>query len=136
MPFAHRTRFLQSRNSLHGRPNGRPTWVAASQGATAAAGSASLGGVYIKDLAASDMASYERALDLMQLGGIQKLTAMQLIEGIEVEQRGNEVAVRFLTGGPPPSRSVQLCGGRLATASPPHASPRSRPRSGAFLQGH
>jgi hypothetical protein len=35
----------------------------------------------------------------MQLNGLQKQTAMQLIEGLEIEQQGQQaVAVRYLTG--------------------------------------
>lgn len=44
------------------------------------------------------MVSYERALDLLQLTGLQKVTALNLVEGIEIEQQwGNRIAVRFLT---------------------------------------
>lgn len=34
----------------------------------------------------------------LQLSGLQKTTAMQLIEGVEIEQQGSQVAIRFLTG--------------------------------------
>jgi hypothetical protein len=40
-----------------------------------------LEGVWLKDFAASDIASYERALKLMQIGGLQRTTAMQVREG-------------------------------------------------------
>ena len=33
----------------------------------------------------------------MGLGGLQKTTALRLIEGLEIEQRGADVTVRFLT---------------------------------------
>ena len=55
--------------------------------------------MWIKDQAASDLISYGRACDLMQLNGLQTTTAMQLIEGLEIERQGQLVAVRFLTGG-------------------------------------
>lgn len=96
-------------------------------------------GIWIKDTAASDLDSYGRACDLMQvswgrrrlgkargrschaciqhlglacpphphplshpaarlqLSGLQKTTAMQLIEGVEMSRRGAEVKVSFLT---------------------------------------
>ncbi|PRW21096.1 hypothetical protein C2E21_8404 [Chlorella sorokiniana] len=34
---------------------------------------------------------------VLPLSGLQKTTAMQLIEGVEIEQQGSEVAIRFLT---------------------------------------
>jgi ABC-type sulfate/molybdate transport systems ATPase subunit len=54
-------------------------------------------GTWVKDTGASDLAAYGRALDLMGLGGLQKTTALRLIEGLEIEQRGADIAVRFLT---------------------------------------
>ena len=42
---------------------------------------AQLQGVWLKDPSASDMASYGRALQLMQVGGIQRTTAMQVGNG-------------------------------------------------------
>lgn len=33
----------------------------------------------------------------MGLGGLQKQTALRLIEGLEIELRGGDVSVRFLT---------------------------------------
>ncbi|GAB4820338.1 hypothetical protein N2152v2_007384 [Parachlorella kessleri] len=57
----------------------------------------SMCGVWLKDIEASDMASYDRALQLMQLGGLQRTTAMQLLEGIELERSGAKVAIRYLT---------------------------------------
>ncbi len=59
---------------------------------------AALSGTWVKDFAASDLEAYSRACDLLQLGGLQKTTALQLIEGMEIEQRGQQVAVRYLTG--------------------------------------
>lgn len=61
---------------------------------------AALSGTWVKDFAASDLEAYSRACDLLQLGGLQKTTALQLIEGMEIEQRGQHVAVRYLTGEP------------------------------------
>lgn len=45
-------------------------------------------------------ACHNSTLCLLQLSGLQKTTAMQLIEGVEIEQQGSEVAIRFLTGEP------------------------------------
>ena len=70
-----------------------------SSSTSGGAGIEGLAGVWIKDQAASDSVSYSRACDLMQLNGLQKQTAMQLIEGLEIEQQGQQaVAVRYLTG--------------------------------------
>jgi hypothetical protein len=43
------------------------------------------------------MTSYERALTLLELGKLQRMTAMQLIEGIEVKHGGQWLSVEFLT---------------------------------------
>ena len=77
-------------------------------------------GTWIKDTGASDLAAYGRALDLMGLGRLQKTTALRLIEGLEIEQRGSDIAVRFLTvvpffkvgfwlGCTTPSSSIGMC---------------------------
>ena len=54
-------------------------------------------GVWIKDTEASDLASYERALDMMGLNGLQKTTALRLIEGLEIKRQGSKITVQFLT---------------------------------------
>ena len=54
-------------------------------------------GVWIKDTDASDLASYERALNMMGLNGLQKTTALKLIEGLEIRKQGSTVTVQFLT---------------------------------------
>lgn len=59
-----------------------------------------LKGIYLRDNDLSDMSSYERSLDMMQLSGLPKITAMQLIEGLELLPKGDNVAVKFLTGRP------------------------------------
>lgn len=56
-----------------------------------------MAGVWIKDTNASDLASYERALDMMGLNGLQKTTALRLIEGLEIKTQGSTVTVQFLT---------------------------------------
>ncbi|KAI3430893.1 hypothetical protein D9Q98_009302 [Chlorella vulgaris] len=68
-----------------------------SDGSGGSDGLADLTGIWIKDAGASDSGSYSRACDLMQLNKLQKTTATQLIEGLELEQNGRRVAVRFLT---------------------------------------
>lgn len=54
-------------------------------------------GVWIKDTNRSDLAAYGRALDLMQLNGLQKTTALRLIEGVEIQQDASKFSVNFLT---------------------------------------
>ncbi|CAL5224241.1 g6893 [Coccomyxa viridis] len=54
-------------------------------------------GVWIKDTNRSDAAAYGRALDLMQLNGLQKTTALRLIEGVEIQQDASNFSVNFLT---------------------------------------
>ena len=54
-------------------------------------------GVWIKDASRSDLAAYERALDLMGLNGLQKTTALRLIEGVEIQQDATTFSVNFLT---------------------------------------
>jgi len=54
-------------------------------------------GIFLRDISRSDMASYERALTLLELGKIQRTTAMQLIEGIELKHGGQWLSVEFLT---------------------------------------
>ncbi|KAL4420693.1 hypothetical protein ABPG75_010349 [Micractinium tetrahymenae] len=46
---------------------------------------------------ASLLAGGQAAAASGQLSGLQKTTALQLIEGVEIEQRGQQVAVRYLT---------------------------------------
>ncbi|EIE19731.1 hypothetical protein COCSUDRAFT_48843 [Coccomyxa subellipsoidea C-169] len=69
--------------------------AASSEAATASV--SDLSGVWIKDTDASDLASYERALDMMGLNGLQKTTALRLIEGLEIQTQGSTVTVQFLT---------------------------------------
>ena len=54
-------------------------------------------GVWIKDTNRSDLAAYGRALDLMRLNGLQKTTALRLIEGVEIQQGASDFSVNFLT---------------------------------------
>lgn len=54
-------------------------------------------GIFLRDTAQSDIPSYERALALLELGKLQRLTAVQLIEGVEIQRRGNLITLRFLT---------------------------------------
>lgn len=64
----------------------------------------SLLGIWLKDSAASDLASYERALQLMQIGGLQRTTAVQ-VRALACEQK---VASRLCAG---------QAGGETATAT-------------------
>lgn len=54
-------------------------------------------GTWIRDLEATDMKGYERILELLHLSGLQRTTALQLIEGLEFEQSGDKATIRFLT---------------------------------------
>ncbi|KAK9839249.1 hypothetical protein WJX81_004180 [Elliptochloris bilobata] len=56
-----------------------------------------LTGVWVKDTDASDAESYDRALDIMKLGRLQKITAARLIEGLEIRQSPYSLTVQFLT---------------------------------------
>lgn len=56
-----------------------------------------ISGIWIKDVDASDMAGYAKALDLMQLNTLQKTAALRLFEGLEIVQDERRLAVRFLT---------------------------------------
>lgn len=58
----------------------------------------SLWGTWVKDTAASDLASYSRALDLMQLGRLEKTAALSLIEGMVLQRSGSAITLKFLTG--------------------------------------
>ncbi|KAK9918423.1 hypothetical protein WJX75_004036 [Coccomyxa subellipsoidea] len=73
----------------------RPGASTSSEAATESA--QDLAGVWIKDTDASDLASYERALNMMGLNGLQKTTALKLIEGLEIREQGSTVTVQFLT---------------------------------------
>ena len=54
-------------------------------------------GIFLRDTENSDMVSYDRSLKLLKLGRLERLTATQLIEGIQVEQTLNTVVLKFLT---------------------------------------
>lgn len=56
-------------------------------------------GVYLRDDGASTMKNYSRMLGLLQLSGIQRLTAIQLIEGVDVrvDEGKNTATVKYLT---------------------------------------
>ena len=43
------------------------------------------------------MKAYDEMLSLMQLSGLQRTTALRLIEGVELEQTATELSVSFLT---------------------------------------
>jgi hypothetical protein len=57
---------------------------------------AALAGVWQKDVARSDTASYERALDLWQLTPLHKAGA-RLIEGLRISRGGGRLTITFLT---------------------------------------
>jgi hypothetical protein len=56
------------------------------------------------DIPSSDMKSYERQLDLLQISGLPKITALTLIEGIQLDidsslskSKSTTISLRFLT---------------------------------------
>lgn len=83
-----------------GTPSGSSGGASSSRGSSSSAGPprglGQLEGVWLKDLAGSDMASYDRMLQLLQLGGLQRTTALQVC-----------VRVFYVRG-------VALCSGRVA----------------------
>lgn len=56
-----------------------------------------LEGIYIRDEESFDAGGYERVLDLLQLDRLQRLTALQLVEGLKVEVTEDSVRVKWLT---------------------------------------
>lgn len=56
-------------------------------------------GIYMRDDEASTMKNYSRMLGLLNLSGIQRLTAIKLIEGVEVrvDEARNKAIVQYLT---------------------------------------
>lgn len=56
-------------------------------------------GTFVRDVERTDMKSFGRALGLLQLSPIQRLTALQLIEGIEIDinEAKKSVVMKFLT---------------------------------------
>jgi len=56
-------------------------------------------GTFVRDVERTDMQSFGRALGLLQLSPIQRLTALQLIEGIEIDinEAKKSVVMKFLT---------------------------------------
>ncbi|GLC39340.1 hypothetical protein PLESTB_000895500 [Pleodorina starrii] len=120
---------LQSRPQAHQAAEALVGAPVMDEGAVAAASvpvvpavpMSSLAGIWEKDLEASDVAGYEKALDLWQISGVQKATA-RLIEGLELALRdgaggrGGAAAfdVHFLTIIPyfKVTESYPLAGGR------------------------
>lgn len=54
-------------------------------------------GIFLRDAENSDMASYQRSLKLLQLGRLERLTATELIEGIQLQQKADTLDLKFLT---------------------------------------
>ena len=55
-------------------------------------GPANLSGIWVKVPELSQIAEYEKVLDLWQISGMQKATA-KLIEGLEIQHEGNKFHV-------------------------------------------
>lgn len=58
-------------------------------------------GKWLKDRDASQMTKYSRQLDLLQLGGIQKRTAMYLIHGLDISQDDTTFTAKFIVAKVP-----------------------------------
>lgn len=54
-------------------------------------------GTWIRDQNASDMKGYEHILELLHLSGIQRTTALKLIEGLKFEETNGGASIRYLT---------------------------------------
>lgn len=59
-------------------------------------GNVNLSGIWVKDLEKSELANYEKCIDMWGLSGVQKQTA-KLLEGLEVSHKGDKFDVHFLT---------------------------------------
>ncbi|KAK9868774.1 hypothetical protein WJX84_001303 [Apatococcus fuscideae] len=73
---------------------------ASSSGSAAAAAGpwiGNLSGTWVKDMEASNSETYGQALDVMRLNGLQRTTALRLIEGVEIFQDTQGLSVEFLT---------------------------------------
>lgn len=66
------------------------------QPAAAAVDRPNLNGIWVKDVEASQIAEYEKALDLWQISGMQRATA-RLLDGLEISHQGDRFSVNFLT---------------------------------------
>ncbi|KAK9822756.1 hypothetical protein WJX74_004842 [Apatococcus lobatus] len=71
------------------------TAVASPQAASPWTGN--LSGVWVKDMEASNFETYGQALDVMRLNGLQRTTALRLIEGVEIRHDPDSLSVEFLT---------------------------------------
>lgn len=85
--------------------------AAAPGGAPSHQAAANLSGLWARDERRSDMAAYERSLDVLGLSGLQKMTALKLIDGVEIRQV--RVYVCFFLGG---GAEVRVCAQMCACA--------------------
>lgn len=67
-----------------------------SQSYTEPPADVNLSGLWERDASRSDTAGYERTLDVLQLSGLQKVTA-RLIDGIDIVQSESHYSVNFVT---------------------------------------
>ena len=57
-------------------------------------------GVWIRDDQLTDLKAYERQLDVMQITGIKKNTALKFIKGLQLTEKPDGVTIQFLTAVP------------------------------------
>lgn len=115
VPFTSRPPRQHGLLPLRRRPPATSSMRAPASSSTqsaAAAASANLSGLYARCDPRSDAANYEKALDLLGLSGLQRLTA-KLIDGLEIEESQSQFKVSFVTVVPffKVTESVPIGGG-------------------------
>lgn len=99
-PQLHANTRIRKSPLSHRHPHHTPSQAAAATPiATTLTPPTLLLGTWITDIPVSDMKSYERQLDLLQISGLPKITAMTLIEGIQLDtdSSSNTISLKFLT---------------------------------------
>jgi hypothetical protein len=84
-------------NRFIGRPRHFPTVAAIGGRSSSLIEKHRIEGVFIRDEELSDMGSYEKMTKLMNLGALQTMTAVRLIEGMELRWKQDLLELSFLT---------------------------------------
>lgn len=84
-------------NRFLGRPHHIPTVAAIGGRSSTLIEQHRIEGVFIRDDKLSDMGSYEKMTKLMNLGALQTMTAVRLIEGMELRWKQDLLELSFLT---------------------------------------
>jgi hypothetical protein len=84
-------------NRFIGRPHHFPTVAATGGRSSTLIEEHRIEGVFIRDDKLSDMGSYEKMTKLMNLGALQTMTAVRLIEGMELLWEQDLLELSFLT---------------------------------------